>query len=149
MTFLLKLSETGIILFCLPTQSGTHRVLWAYQTSQQSGGHPLCHPPQFLQCLPLFSSVKGQFLQTTTVTVSTSLKFDLLSEVQKNSNTGLQNFLPVISKDSANGKKHNTSLRPPDQPLGPKKCDCFAGGEDVSQARSDSSHPHGRAGAQR
>lgn len=46
-------------------------------------------------------------------------------------------------------KNTTPPLRPPAQPLGPKKCDCFAGGEDVSQARSDSSHLHGRAGAQR
>lgn len=45
-------------------------------------------------------------------TVSTSLKFHLLSEVQENNNAGLQNFVPEILRDSANEKNLNTFRSP-------------------------------------
>jgi len=43
--------------------------------------------------------------------MSTSLKSDLLAENLRSSNAGLQNFLPVNSKDSASGKK--SEKKPP------------------------------------
>lgn len=56
----------------------------------------------------------------------TSLKLDLLSEIQRSSKIGLKNFLLIISKDSASGKKDSENL-PSHSYWAPGKCDYFAG----------------------
>lgn len=78
--------------------------------------------------------------------MSTSLRLDLLPEIRRSSNTVYR--IAFRSCQRTLQVEKNPSEPPPASHWAPEKCDYFAGGEDMSQARSDSSDVHRRAGAQ-